>query len=118
SRSRTNSHADGRRPPERERSRPFARHQEARGLCPRAFRAKAVPFPNKEDPRLRLRGAIPLRRPHLPGEIFGTWLCGPATLRSDPAGEAPPAADPGVWLGRKMDSLYEPFLALSSSSVK
>ena len=70
------------------RKRTSAGRQGARGLCPRAFSAKRSTDSaekrsfsaglKEEDPRLRLRGSIPSRRPHLPGEIFGTWLCGPA----------------------------------------
>src|SRR5436305_9815065 len=72
----------------------------------------------QETPRLRLRGVDPSRQFTFRRD-FETWLCGPATPRygSQP-GETPPAADPGVWLGRKMASLYGRLPGLSSSSVK
>ena len=79
---------------------------------------QSFPPLNEEDPRLRLRGSIPSR--HSAPWRLSPGLGSAAQPRPDqtPPSEAPPAADPGVWFGRKMASLYEPFPALSSSSVK
>jgi hypothetical protein len=85
------------------------------------IRTESAAFrPHKEEtPRLRLRGVDPLGELHLVWRVPPwTWLCGPATPKCGPTGEAPPAADPGVWLGRKLASPYLPSMALSSSSVK
>ena len=71
----------------------------------------------EEDPRLRLRGSIPKATSPLLVESRDLTLR-PSHAPQIPLGEAPPAADPGVWFGRKMASLYERSGPLSSSSVK